>query len=180
MPISTHMCCNIFHLGKEGGRQEKWKEERKGGRKRGRETSMCGSLSHAPYWAPGRQPRHTPSWLGIEPVTLLFTGTQSTEPHQPGQITKTFILWHHKLPQNMKVWHRSDVTAHSSVCCQFWQFFCWSCLGSLIACCHLWVAWLRLEGPRWSLSHALQLVLALWREPQSIPSFPYLWPLILK
>ena len=55
--------------------------EGRGGRKRGRETSMCGCLSHAPYWGPGRQPRHVP-WLGIEPVTLWFT--QSTEPHQPG------------------------------------------------------------------------------------------------
>ena len=27
--------------------------EGKGGRKRGRETSMCGCLLHAPYWGPG-------------------------------------------------------------------------------------------------------------------------------
>ena len=45
----------------------------KGGRKRGRETSMCGCLSHHPSWGPGPQPRHVP-WLGIEPVTLWFTG----------------------------------------------------------------------------------------------------------
>ena len=32
--------------------------ERKGGRKKGRETSMCSCLSCAPYWGPGRQPRH--------------------------------------------------------------------------------------------------------------------------
>ena len=25
-----------------------------------RETSMCGCLSHAPYWGPGQQPRHVP------------------------------------------------------------------------------------------------------------------------
>ena len=30
----------------------------KGGRKRGRETSMCGCLSCAPYWGPGLQPRY--------------------------------------------------------------------------------------------------------------------------
>ena len=29
-------------------------------RKRGGETSMCGCLSHAPYWGPGLQPRHVP------------------------------------------------------------------------------------------------------------------------
>ena len=34
--------------------------EGKGGRKRGRETSMCGYLWCTPYWAPGLQPRHVP------------------------------------------------------------------------------------------------------------------------
>ena len=47
--------------------------EGKAGRKRGRETSMCDCLLHAPCWGPGLQPRHVP-WLGIEPVTLWFTG----------------------------------------------------------------------------------------------------------
>ena len=52
--------------------------ERKAGRKRGRETSMCGCLSHAPNWGsdlhatPGMCPR-----LGIEPATLWFTGQYS-------------------------------------------------------------------------------------------------------
>ena len=50
--------------------------EGEGGRKRGREISMCGCLSSAPYWPPGLQPRHMP-WLGIEPATLWFTGRQS-------------------------------------------------------------------------------------------------------
>ena len=60
--------------------------ERKGGRKRGRETSMCGCLSGTPYRGPGRQPRHMP-WQGIELATLWFTAcTQSTEPHQPGPL----------------------------------------------------------------------------------------------
>ena len=30
-----------------------FKEGKKGGRKRGRETSMCGCLLSAPYWGPG-------------------------------------------------------------------------------------------------------------------------------
>ena len=30
------------------------------GRKRGRETSVCGCLSCAPYWGPGPQPRRVP------------------------------------------------------------------------------------------------------------------------
>ena len=41
-----------------------------------RKTSMCGCLSCAPYRGPGPQPRHVP-WLGIEPVTLWFTGQHS-------------------------------------------------------------------------------------------------------
>ena len=53
-------------------------------KEKGRETSMCGCISWAPYWGPGPQPRHVP-WLGMEPVTLSFAGrAQSTEPHQPG------------------------------------------------------------------------------------------------
>ena len=50
--------------------------EEKGGRKRGRETLMCGCHLSAPYWWPGLQPRHVP-WLGIEPVTLWFAGRHS-------------------------------------------------------------------------------------------------------
>ena len=34
--------------------------QRKGERKRGTETSMCGCLSRTPYWGPGPQPRHVP------------------------------------------------------------------------------------------------------------------------
>ena len=43
------------------------------GREKGRETSICGCLSRAPYWGPGPQPKHVP-WLGIELVALWFTG----------------------------------------------------------------------------------------------------------
>ena len=50
--------------------------ERGGGREKERETSMHGCLSHAPYWGPDPQPRHVPR-LGIELVTLWFTGQQS-------------------------------------------------------------------------------------------------------
>ena len=39
-----------------------------GGRKRGKEISVCGCLSRAPYWGPGLQPRHVPR-LGIEPAS---------------------------------------------------------------------------------------------------------------
>ena len=58
-------------------------ERGEGRRKRGRETSMCGCLSHVPHWGPGWQPRHLP-WLGIEPVALWFTSWRS----MPGQIPR--------------------------------------------------------------------------------------------
>ena len=59
---------------------------------RGRETSMCGCLSHGPHWGPGLQPRHVP-WLGIEPATVWFTAcAQSTEPHQPGLYMLLFYM----------------------------------------------------------------------------------------
>ena len=43
---------------------------------RQRKTSMCGWLSHIPYYGPGPQPRHVP-WLGIELMTLWFAGWRS-------------------------------------------------------------------------------------------------------
>ena len=55
--------------------------EGKGERKRRRETSMCGCLSHTPHWGPHCM---CPT-LGVEPATLWFTGWHSTtEPHQSG------------------------------------------------------------------------------------------------
>ena len=58
------------------------------GRERGRETSVCGCLSHDPHWVTGLQP-----WLGIELETLWFEAcTQSTELHQPG--LKRAFLWY--------------------------------------------------------------------------------------
>ena len=37
-----------------------FRERGREGRKRGRETLMCGCLSCAPYWGPCLQPRHVP------------------------------------------------------------------------------------------------------------------------
>ena len=36
--------------------------EQQGGRKTGREVSMCGCNLHAPYWGPGLQPGMCPDW----------------------------------------------------------------------------------------------------------------------
>ena len=59
------------------------------GRRRGRETSMCGCLLHAPYWGPGPQLRQVP-WLGIELVTLWFAGQYSI--HWASPATTTHLI----------------------------------------------------------------------------------------
>ena len=47
------------------------------GREKKREKHQCVVASHVPQpWGPGPQPRHVP-WLGIELVTLWFTGLHS-------------------------------------------------------------------------------------------------------
>ena len=75
----------------------------KGGRKRWRETSMCGCLSHTPFRWPGLQPRHVP-WRGIELVTIWFTGRcQSTESQQPGHKCYFFLK---PLKHTCLVWGR--------------------------------------------------------------------------
>ena len=55
--------------------------ERTGGRKTGRETSICGCLLHVPYWGPGLQPSMFNPRLGIGPATLWFLGQHSTLSH---------------------------------------------------------------------------------------------------
>ena len=72
--------------------------ERKGGRKRGRETSMWGCLSRAPYWESGLQPRHVP-WLGIELVTLWFSGQHSIHWATPARAMIPFYTWRHWGPR---------------------------------------------------------------------------------
>ena len=63
----------------------------KGGRKRGRETSVCGCLSSTPYWGPGPQPgdlAHNPGtcpdWELNQRPFASQPVAQSTESHQPG------------------------------------------------------------------------------------------------
>ena len=46
---------------------------------------MYGCLLHAPHWGPGLQPRHV-SWLGMEPVTLWFTGWHSIHGGTPARL----------------------------------------------------------------------------------------------
>ena len=65
--------------------------ERGEGKEKGRtETSMYSCLSCTPNWWCGLQPRLV-LWLGIEPMTLWFASTQSTEPHQPGLFQLIYI-----------------------------------------------------------------------------------------
>ena len=58
--------------------------ERGEGKERGKETSMCGCLSHAPYWDMAYNPGMCPDWEYNLPPFGSQAGTQSTEPHQPG------------------------------------------------------------------------------------------------
>ena len=54
-------------------------------REKGRETSMCGCLSNAPYWDLVRNPGMCPDWeLNWRPF-VSQASTQSIEPHQPGR-----------------------------------------------------------------------------------------------
>ena len=62
----------------------------KGRRQGGRETSVCGCFSLAPCWGPRPQPRHVP-WLGIELVTLWFTGWCSIHWPTPARADKFFL-----------------------------------------------------------------------------------------
>ena len=74
-------------------------ERGKGGRKRGRETSMCGCLQCTPYWGPDPQPRHVP-WLGIQPATLWFAVQNSLYWATPARALSSscIIHWKIKLP----------------------------------------------------------------------------------
>ena len=60
------------------------------GIKRGRETSMCGSFSCAPYWRPGPKPKHVP-WLGIELATPWFAGWHSIHRATPARVPKCLL-----------------------------------------------------------------------------------------
>ena len=53
--------------------------------KRGKETSMCGCLSCAPYCGNGQQPSMCPDWGSNWRLFDSQAGTQSTKLHQPGQ-----------------------------------------------------------------------------------------------
>ena len=68
-------------------------ERGKGERKRGRETSMCGCLSHTSHRGPGLQPRHVP-WLGIEPAILWFTGQHSIHWATPARCPHLSLCWY--------------------------------------------------------------------------------------
>ena len=61
--------------------------EGKGGRKIGRERSMCGCLSHAPYRGSGPQPL-----LGIKPATFWFTSLHSIHWATPVRTSFLFFL----------------------------------------------------------------------------------------
>ena len=51
---------------------------------------MCGCPSCAPSWGPTHNPGTYPDWESNQQPFGLQAGTQSTEPHQPGQQVKSF------------------------------------------------------------------------------------------
>ena len=79
---------------------------------------MCGCLSRTPYWGPGLQPRHVP-WLGIELVTLWFTGWHSIHWATPAMAVfyRFFINFWILTPYQMYHWQ---------LCSPIHSFsFCW-------------------------------------------------------
>ena len=64
--------------------------EEKGGRKRGRDTSMCGFSRVPPIGNLSHNPGMYPDWESNQWPFGLQAGTQSTEPHQRGPLC-TFI-----------------------------------------------------------------------------------------
>ena len=61
------------------------------GKEKGRETSMSGCLSCAPYWGPGLQLRRVP-WVGIEPATFGFADRRSIYWVTPARAHFVFIF----------------------------------------------------------------------------------------
>ena len=67
-------------------------------KERERNINVWLPLVRPPHQVPGPQPRHV-SWLGITGDSDLQAGTQSTEPHQPGNQSS---LIYFKSPFNLK------------------------------------------------------------------------------
>ena len=65
--------------------------EGKRGRKRGKEISVCGCLSHALHRGLGPQPRHVP-WLEIEQATSWFAGWHSVHLATPSKANILFLI----------------------------------------------------------------------------------------
>ena len=65
-------------------RERRWEGERE------RNINVWLLLAH-PYWGPGPQPRHVP-WLGIEPVTLCFTGWHSIHWATPARALDSILF----------------------------------------------------------------------------------------
>ena len=62
------------------------------GRERGRETSMCGYLSHALIGGLSHNPGMFPNWESKWWPFGLQAGAQSTELHQPGRVVPLLML----------------------------------------------------------------------------------------
>ena len=87
-----------------------------GEREKRRETSMCGCLLWGPYWGPGLQPRPVP-WLGIELVTLWFTGPHSIYWATPARAQNKNVLKRKKCPrENIAPGNMYENVQNHSIC----------------------------------------------------------------
>ena len=101
--------------------------------KRGRETSMCGCLSHTHYWGPGPQPRPVP-WLGDKPVTVWFTDQHSIHWHTPARAEFLLSLC-------CVVFHCENVPPFFDSLIYWWALRLLPALGYCkLCCCEHWGA----------------------------------------
>ena len=103
---------------------------------------MCGCLLRDPHYGPGLQPRHVP-WLGIEPVTLWFSGWCSIHWATPDRTRVLFFM--------------AEYYFIVRICCFIHPLIPWWTFGlsSPLGCCK----WCCVEHSRTMCGHA---VLLLW------------------
>ena len=128
----------VYFIFRQRGREGERERERK---------SMCGCLSHAPYWAPGPKPRHVPG-LGIEVATLWFTGQRSFHWATPARAsTNSFQRTKHRAnhwgnPEVRGRWKEKKYACmHAHTCVCVWRCHSWSVYIYLVAWVHLTCHW---------------------------------------
>ena len=142
--VCVHIFFNLIYLFLERGE----------GREKERKTSMCGCISWTPYWGPGPQPRHV-SWLGIEPVTFLFTGQHSIHRATLARAMCSFFQLSFLVFFSITIYFPyTPSPLQSSHCCPCPWVFCFCLIPPRISCS----PWLSPCSPSMSLSLVSLLV----------------------